>query len=445
MIVLLSGSFEAGRWTQRAANRDDAIREKSSEVSSGQRRNESTDEVDLTRVKIANVANVGFEEVYYMLRSASPQLRLQWVRDLNALPPGPQRTAALGSFYKTFVQIDPAAASASVDMLGDIDTKLIAAAAMTATAPVSGLSDVAAMLLKLPRERVSTHSWDYLTDVFQEWSAADPEAVARFFDSHPKGELTDYDSTLVYNWARVDPDSARTWLERQDPPIDSPYTFDSLLGGWFEKDPAGAENYLIAHGGEKKMQEAIRNVASELFFKSRADANGFVNRLPDDNSKKRALEAIAESSHSWSTDSNPSPAEVADWMLAFPRQLRAKAMTAVLEEWKDKNMQGLNLWLSQLPPAVRDRVALDWCYNFGTYDEEYIVPLVMGVSNRSGRDAALQDFLSKWLPQKSEKAVQTIRDSQLTDAQKKYLTRLFAEMRNSSPSAVGKPENENGR
>src|SRR6185503_11505370 len=129
---------------------------------------------------------------YDMMRSAPETKRQQWVQYLDAMPEGAQKTAALKSFYKTLVQIDPAAASASVDTLSDVDTKMTAAEAMVGTAPASGLQHVAGMLLKLPREFVSTHSWDYLSDIFQEWSAIDPEAMAKFVDKHPNDELKDY-------------------------------------------------------------------------------------------------------------------------------------------------------------------------------------------------------------------------------------------------------------
>src|SRR5206468_12344995 len=131
-------------------------------------------------------------ELYDMLRSAPAEMREQWVRQLDAMPSGSQRTAALKSFYKTFVQIDPVSATASIDSLHDVDTKMIAAEATVGAAPASGLQHVAEMLIKLPREFVSTHSWDYLDDIFQEWSSIDPEAVARFLDQHPNNDLENY-------------------------------------------------------------------------------------------------------------------------------------------------------------------------------------------------------------------------------------------------------------
>jgi hypothetical protein len=349
---------------------------------------------------------------------------------------GAQRTAALKSFYKTFVQIDPVAATASIDSLHDVGTKMTAAEATVGAVPASGLQYVAGMLIKLPREFVSTHSWDYLSDIFEEWSGIDPGALAQFLDRHPNNELEDYHGALIYNWAEIDPDSARVWLERQPERKEKGLfePFDALVEGWFEKDHVGAQKYLIAHANEEKMQMAIERVAQASFELSPAEATAFVGRLPNDELKKRALREIARTSDSvpWPNDWTRPPATIANWMLGVPRELRAEALTDVIENWEKQDIQGLNIWFDQLLPELRNQIAIDFCHNLGNNDEELLVPIAMRITDAGARDAALEAFLAQWFS--SDDGAQKIEQSRLTDAQKSYLLKLLPRVKKSSTS-----------
>ena len=436
VVCLFSLSFQSGRWTQRADNRAGVLREQIRLQSEASKKRDHPESIDLENVLIANVATVGFDEVYDMLRSAPETKRQQWVQELDSLPDSAQKTAALKSFYKTFVQIDPAAASASIDMLSDVDTKMTAAEAMVGTAPASGLQHVAAMLLKLPREFVSTRSWDYLQDVAYEWSWTDPEALARFFDQHPGNELENYHGELIFNWAQLHPDAARVWLEHQPPPKEKGLSlpFDDLVSGWFEKDPAAAENYLIAHADEEKLQSVIPRIARGAFELSPADALRFINRLPDDELKKQALGEIVHvtDAEPWPNDWHRPPATVANWMLVFPREWRAEALTNVMESWQKQDAHGLDVWLDQLSPEIRNQLVTDFCDNLGTNDEKLLVPIAMKITDANSRDAALERFLAKWFS--SEDGAQKVAESDLTDAQKSYLLKLLPRVKKSSTS-----------
>ncbi len=137
------------------------------------------------RILIRNIATVPFVELYDLLRSAPPKTRDGWIKQLDEMPDGPQRNAALSSFYKTFVQIDPHAAAESVAGVHGKYARALAVDAMVGAAPLSAMGEMASMLIKLPPDTARGHVGDLWRDVFYDWSAVDPVAAAHFIEEHP--------------------------------------------------------------------------------------------------------------------------------------------------------------------------------------------------------------------------------------------------------------------
>src|SRR4051812_36049170 len=61
-------------------------------------------------LRATDVLGLPFSELYEALRSAPAEARKKWAAELEKMPEGPRKTAALSGFYKLLIQFDPAIA-----------------------------------------------------------------------------------------------------------------------------------------------------------------------------------------------------------------------------------------------------------------------------------------------------------------------------------------------
>ena len=148
---------------------------------------------------------------YDALRSATVERRAAWLSDLEALPNGPRKNAAFSSFFKTLVQLDAREAISLVDRLQGKHVRQVASDAMFKAAPASAMPEMAAFLL---RNNLKTNGIEgHLGEAIEEWSRVDPVAVSLFLDQHAGSQdLRWCFDSLLFQWARLDPESAKTWF-----------------------------------------------------------------------------------------------------------------------------------------------------------------------------------------------------------------------------------------
>ena len=382
------------------------------------------------RVIIHNIGAVPFVEIFDLLRSAPPEKRLQWIRQLEEMPAGPQRAAALASFYKTFVQLDPHAAVASISGLKNDGTLYIAVDAMIGAAPISAMPEMAEMLAGLPA-KIDWGRPSFFGDVIDHWSMVDPEAAAKFFDSHPKISF-ELSAGLLRNWAQLDARAAKEWLEAQPESKQTDYVIDSFVSGWFERDEAGASAYAAAHSREEKFGNAINFIAETLFLRSPEQARAFLVGLPNEEARNTAARDIASITNGiilgGSDDWSRPPADVAGWLISLPHAAWQGAIGTVLENWQRQDEVGMTRWLDQLPPETRDQAVSEYCSTWSRENQpEHTIAWAMTITDPTLREQSLRELVSHWLSGSRKQALIKLETSTLPKAQKEYLATLLPE------------------
>src|SRR5947207_11341021 len=120
--ALIIASFNVGRVAEpRLQQRSNVRANETRSASPAEKKNRliSDDTAANDHVLIANVAAVSFNELWDVVRVASEDKRKEWARELEQLPIGPRKTAALESFYKVWVELDPEAAIRDVEAIHD--------------------------------------------------------------------------------------------------------------------------------------------------------------------------------------------------------------------------------------------------------------------------------------------------------------------------------------
>lgn len=379
------------------------------------------------RLMVRNIGTVPFVELFDLLRSASPKIRAEWIKQLDEMPEGPKRNVVLSSFYKTFVQLDPHAAAESIAGLHKKSSQAIAVIAMVGAVPQSALGEMAEILVKLPPDLFGRGSPNYLDNVISDWSEVDPGAAARFLEANPETSLH-YAGTLVLNWARLDPDEARAWLERQPESIQTEWAFLSLIDGWFQRDETSALAFTIAHAGEVKFQRAINLAANVLLLRSPEEARTFLLRLPNE-ARSLAIREIGMNTTGEEFDASKSgtrPAEdIARWILTLPKESWKAGLGIVLDHWESQNAAGFSAWLDQLPPETHDEIVVAYCFSGTNKEPDRAIPLLLAMSDLTRRDQTLREYIADRLPPSRDKALLVINKSALSQAQKKYVINLL--------------------
>jgi hypothetical protein len=381
------------------------------------------------RLMVRNIGTVPFVELFDLLRSASPKIRAEWIKQLDEMPEGPQSAVVLSSFYKTFVQLDPHAAAESIAGLHKKYSQLIAVSAMVGAVPQSAMGEMAAMLVKLPSDVFGRGSPNYLENVISDWSAVDPSAAARFLEENPEASVH-YAESLLLNWAHLEPDEAKAWLERQPESVQTEDAFDGLINGWFQRDEANASAFVVAHSGEEKFKRAINDVAFALLLRSPEEARTFLLRLPNE-VRSVAIHDIgmnATGPEFNAAMSGMRPAEdIARWIITLPKESWRAGMGMVLDHWESQNAAGFSAWLDQLPPDTRDEVVPAYCFSGIIKEPDRAIPLLLGISDPTRRDQTLREYIADRLPSSRDKAIAVINKSALSQAQKNYVINLLTQ------------------
>jgi hypothetical protein len=397
------------------------------EAQFSERTDDGTRAAAFDRILIRNIATVPFIELFDLLHAAPPETRAGWIRQLDEMPDGPQKNAALSSFFKTFVQIDPPAAAESVAGLKDTYGKALAVDAIVGAAPLSAIGEMARMLIKLPAGTFRDSRGDLWGDVIYDWSAVDPVAAAQFLEEHPDLSA-ERSRTLLSNWAEVDPDAARAWLERQPASVQTEDAIVGLVGGWFERDEANALAFVVAHAREENFKRVIGHLADSLFHRSPDEARAFLFLLPNE-ARNAAVDRIVSMTtgvvlglpEGWQRP----PEEMASWLLTLPKELWNETMGHLLENWDRRDAAAVASWINQLPVETRDLVAASYCSASDLRYREQAIAIGLTITDATLREQSLRMAISNWLPDSREEALAVLKDAELSDAQKEYLATLL--------------------
>jgi len=278
-------------------------------------------------LRAADIIALPFSEFYEALRAAPADARKKWAVELERMPEGPKRTAALSGFYKLLIQFDPRAAVKAMAEIEDRDAQALAVAAAAKTAPGFAMPELAALIVKLP-EYDGGDSRDYLGEMFLDWTTIDPSAVARFIEEHPDAarKYTDYQQ-VIFDWAALDPKAARAWADNHNL-LETPKLLRAFILGWYESDRPAAVSYVLAHADDPQMWEieseesVAGDILRQLYSDTKEEAREFITHLPDEKTRKDVFRAafrhvLYYEEEEWG-ESTLSPQIARDWMVQFP-------------------------------------------------------------------------------------------------------------------------------
>ena len=373
---------------------------------------------------VDDILGLPFAEFYEALRSAPGEAREKWAAELEKMPAGPRRTAALTAFYKLLVQFEPVAATKMASEIKDKKVQELALDSIVGAAPGFALRDMAELLLKIPGDASDYRK--YLESVISDWVLIDPAAVAKFCDQHPN-ETDNGGHELIKNWAAVDPEAAKKWIDSRGFGLGISGDF---LAGWYLNDRTEAVAFAVAHADDLVTTDALETILSALYRDSKDDAQKFVEHLPNDETRNRAFRGF-ESAANFGTaeetgEPDCTPRAVADWMSQFPPTYWHEHLSGVFATWTEDPPQEVFSWIEQQPAEIQDALAAEYKLPTGKPAVE-TVTAVLQFARTDLRDRLLAAMFqhaggSAW------QVVEEIKKSSLPAEQKRHVLEIAAKV-----------------
>lgn len=378
---------------------------------------------------VAEILGLPFGEFYEALRSAPGEAREKWAAELEKMPAGPRRTAALAAFYKLLVQFDPIVAARTACEIKDKKVQELALDSISGAAPGFALRDIAELFLKLPPDPSDYRK--YLVNVVSEWAVIDPAAVAKFFDEHPNetGGGAHYD--LIRNWAALDPEAAKKWIDSHGFATDIAGDF---LAGWYLNDRKAAVTYALVHADELATSTGLESILSALYVDSKEDAKKFIEQLPNDELRNTAFRGLKVNFGTAEETGEPelTPRAVADWMTQFPAAYWRGHLSEVLR-WDASPPQEVLSWIEQQPAEIQDAVAAE--YTLRSADDA--VKTVTAVSQFARPNLRDRLFAAMFHNSSSsaQRMIEEIKKSSLPVEQKEHVLEIAAKVEKDDDAA----------
>jgi hypothetical protein len=393
--------------------------------------------VSYRELRGADIIALPFSQFYEALRSAPAEARKKWATELEKMPTGPRRTAALSGFYKLLIQFDPAVAVKAIAEIKDQAAQNVAVEAAAKAAPGFAMGELAALMITLPMPDRGSHSRDPIYELLSGWSMIDPPAVARFLEEHPKPE-SPYISTeeLIPAWAALDPEMARQWMENHNL-WQTPELRRAFIDGWYENDRAAAVSYVLANAADPDLRSSVGNILRGLYFDSKEEARKFIEDLPDGKMKADAFRAAFENTLFFDVEENGelevSGEAVRDWMVEFPPAYWKGTLSETFK-WTRKPTREILAWIERQPLAVRGAVAAEYVPATDSSTADVIVP-VLELNDQPLREELLISVLKNaFLGDVGD----TLASAPISAEQRDYVLRLIARVEAERPPAEEK-------
>jgi hypothetical protein len=397
------------------------------------------------RLHAVDVLALSFPEFYEALRSAPKEGRKRWAMELEQMPPGPRRTAAVTGFYKLMIQFDPALTIKAIREIHDEGVRNIALSGAANAAPGFAMEELALAMAEL-YHGPGGHSRNYFDELMLQWMDLDPAAVLRFGEEHSDLYVPYHDSPdVVSSWAEVDPKAAKEWLDAHDHWKTVEYR-RAFISGWYESDRPAAVAYVLDHAREPEERDSLGNILRGLYYDWKDEARKFVEALPDDAIRRAAFRAAFENILYDEVEDGGEPAfsprAVADWMVEYPPAYWTGRLTEVFK-WSRKPPREMISWIQQQSPAIQDIVAAEYTPPWKATAPD-VINAVLQVGDTRLRDELFEGFFKRSYDISLEDIEDAIAKAPLSAEQRAHVLQLKAEAESRSSDDDGEPITDQG-
>ncbi|MEP7015136.1 MAG: hypothetical protein ABI925_06830 [Verrucomicrobiota bacterium] len=413
-VVLLLGSYEAGRQTALIQRARPTIRlsERASQTLSPTKFGSASDTHE--NIRLENLGRISFGELYDLIHSASPEQRSSWAKQLESLTGGPRKLAATEAFFKVLIQLD---ANAAVQLVAEITDRRARRVAIDAVLGAFREADIAIVAEMIIRLHATSDPKTRLSSIAREWLQIDPAAAVKFMERHRDQLANDDLYSFMWDWSIIDPAAAHSWFEHQDRAQQTDNVIRGVVLGWYQRDPAAAVEFAVAHLDLKGVRGVIGEIANGIVRDTSEQPVDFINEMPT-LARNALIDAVIQSTKV--REPSNSPSDVARWLVALPNSIWTGRVAELLTTWERKDGPAVLSWIDELPMEKRAQLLTEHSPAGEGISPERIFELAVEIPDHKMREAALQKFSERLGPTREE-ALKSLQKLSLSVAQKHYV------------------------
>lgn len=227
-------------------------------------------------------------------------------------------------------------------------------------------------------------------------SARDPKFVADHLAEIPAGRTRSRTlSSLGWQWAMQDPESAVRWAQGSLNTQESAATIPQIVAGWAQRDPGAAAAFASSITDSKNRDAAMNNLVWSWGQNDPAAAAAFFAGLPENEQRRNYLSNVARQ---WA---GADPNSAFDWAmkLSNPRE-RSSSLSSVLSAWAEVNPAAAGQSLLALnDPDAKTRAADNLTSTWARTDPNAALQWASRLPEGPSRASAYRGLISSWIEQ----------------------------------------------
>ncbi|MDQ6807812.1 MAG: hypothetical protein M3Z64_00060 [Verrucomicrobiota bacterium] len=415
--VLIGRSFSSAH--QRDASTRGAV-EKSDSVAAHHQAAADAGRDEATKLVLGDLTTIPFQELYGVLSSRPPIELPELAQQLNALPAGHEKDQKIGKFFKAWAHFDPNGALKSAAAVDTPASRQKAIASVVEGADSTAAESLAKAISGLPPDALPPNTQRGLVgQAVNKWSEINGAAAAAFIDTMPAipGSFFADLHGIAMNWAATDPQAALAWAQQRDATSVYPSHFatSGAIAGWWQKDAAAAEAYVMNHLTTPSERQLASSLVSQIYNSDPKHATEWVNQLPDLETRRQADSMLA---HQIGVGD---PKGAAEWAVGLPEDVRSGALSSAMNLWAQNNPAAAAEWLGSLNGAARDQAVSGYTSGIANRDPANALNWATTISDARTRDSSVDRIVRMWMQRSPSDATAWVQQSALSDEQKKRL------------------------
>ena len=248
------------------------------------------------RILLGDIAAIPFQELYETLSRQRPEDIATLAQQLDHLPPGREKEAKIGAFFKAWAHFDPMNALKAAFDFKTIDARETAISATISGADATAAASLAESINNLPADSIPAIKKSGLLGLaIGKWAQVDAPAAAEFLNRSPVAGmgLTLAFNDVARNWAASDPEAAMNWAIEHNSGSGGASALSGAIIGWWQKDHAEAEAYAVAHADGPEGKQFVSAIVNEMARQDPHKAADWASKLPTSESRLQSYSMIA--------------------------------------------------------------------------------------------------------------------------------------------------------
>jgi hypothetical protein len=258
--------------------------------------------------------------------------------------------------------------------------------AVSGAAPAGAMPHVAELTLQLTEMERKVA----MPGVLREWAVTDPAAAARFITQHPNSIDSEKIGDVIADWAEVDANAARTWLETNERFFADTAIVTAFIKKWLEVDSAAATEYVRAHAGDEAFGDAMSSVMPIVLRDGINGALRFLDSVP-----AKAQSFVLTELLNAAGEDQAALARLVDWTATLPEEERDIQTAHALTMWAVRDEERALEWIANRPSSERNRVALLFLVE-GAPLTQRTASLALSLPSQSDRAEAVHALLESF-------------------------------------------------